>query len=44
MSQEFDHIGFADEDVHAIDVDENAKEVEDGGETCECVALTDTKA
>ncbi|KAL8902273.1 MAG: hypothetical protein Q9207_004809 [Kuettlingeria erythrocarpa] len=38
--QEFELMGLADEDAHADDVDEYAKEIEDDGETCECVVLS----
>ncbi|KAL8753263.1 MAG: hypothetical protein Q9199_005176 [Rusavskia elegans] len=40
--QEFELMGLADENVHADDVDEEAKEIEDDGETCECVVLSDS--
>ncbi|KAI4241551.1 MAG: hypothetical protein L6R40_004531 [Gallowayella cf. fulva] len=39
-SDEFELMGLADEDVHAEDVDNDAVEVEEDGEICECVALT----
>ncbi|KAL8986030.1 MAG: hypothetical protein Q9177_004278 [Variospora cf. flavescens] len=38
---EFKIMGLADEDVHGDDVDEDTKEIEDDGETCECVVLSD---
>ncbi|KAL8732290.1 MAG: hypothetical protein Q9166_002862 [cf. Caloplaca sp. 2 TL-2023] len=41
-TQEFELMGLADENVHAEDVDENAKEIEEDGETCECVVLSDS--
>lgn len=40
-TQEFELMGLADENVHADDVEEDAKEIEDDGETCECVVLSD---
>ncbi|KAL8718397.1 MAG: hypothetical protein Q9225_004455 [Loekoesia sp. 1 TL-2023] len=38
VTPEFELMGLADEDVHAEDVDNDAEEVEDNGETCEYVA------
>ncbi|KAI4253592.1 MAG: hypothetical protein L6R42_007527 [Xanthoria sp. 1 TBL-2021] len=40
--QAFELMGLADENVHADDVDEEAKEIENDGETCECVVLSDS--
>ncbi|KAL9005234.1 MAG: hypothetical protein Q9188_001994 [Gyalolechia gomerana] len=41
-SQEFELMGLADENVYAEDVDEDAEEIEDFGETCECVVISDS--
>lgn len=37
---EFELMGLADEEVHAEDVSYHAEEIEDEGETCECIALS----
>ena len=39
---EFDLMGLADEDVHGDDVDEDVKEIEEDGERCECVVMSDS--
>lgn len=37
---EFELLGLKDEEVHADDVSYDAEEIEDEGETCECIALS----
>ncbi|KAI4188542.1 MAG: hypothetical protein L6R41_002057 [Letrouitia leprolyta] len=39
--QEFELMGLADENVHAGDIDKDAKEIEEDGERCECILLSE---
>ncbi|KAL9598523.1 MAG: hypothetical protein Q9219_004425 [cf. Caloplaca sp. 3 TL-2023] len=40
VSEEFELMGLADEDVHADDIDGVAQDIEEDGEICECVPLS----